>query len=174
MWLSTWQLLIQPFLTDWKMTVNSNRTKQYILPTSKDEIIEEIKLNASPVPPKKSSQNGKKYFKFNKKSSTGSSIKTSSSSSSSSNNSTSNSADSFTTRMRKFVSTGNAGNANAPASRRKQKKSESDLSNLSSTVSRSSSEPALNQPQEAFVKEAPSMISLYNRKPSKKKKSFFK
>ena len=72
--------------------------------------------------------------------------------------------------MRKFVSNGNPNNANAPVSRRK-KKSESDLS----TVSRSSSEPALNQPQEAFIKEAPSMTSLmYNKKTPKKKKHFFR
>ena len=85
----------------------------------------------------------------------------------------SNSGESFTARMRKFVSNGNQNNANAPVSRRKKKSDSS--SESTNTVSRSSSEPALNQPQEAFIKEAPSMGSLlYNKKPAKKKKSFFK
>ena len=138
---------------------------------------------------KKSSQNGKKYFKFNKKSSTGSTSTSSSKNSSSTNStSTNSSADSFTTRMRKFVSNGNQNNSNAPVSRRKKKSSaDSEVSNNSNTtarsVSRSSSEPALNQqPQEAFLKQAPinpmlvgSMSSLLNnKKPTKKKKSFFR
>ena len=138
---------------------------------------------------KKSSQNGKKYFKFNKKSSTGSTSTSSSKNSSSTNStSTNSSADSFTTRMRKFVSNGNQNNSNAPVSRRKKKSSaDSEVSNNSNntarSVSRSSSEPALNQqPQEAFLKQAPinpmlvgSMSSLLNnKKPTKKKKSFFR
>ena len=71
--------------------------------------------NYSATSAKKSSQNGKKYFKFNKKSSTGSTSTSSSKNSSSTNStSTNSSADSFTTRMRKFVSNGNQNNANAP------------------------------------------------------------
>lgn len=57
--------------------------------------------------------------------------------------------------MRKFVSNGNQNNAKAPVSRRKKKKnSESSDGNASVKLSKSSSEPALNQPQEAFVREA--------------------
>ena len=64
--------------------------------------------------------------------------------------------------MRKFVSNGNQNsNAKAPVSRRKKRSdSSSENSQQSSGVSRSSSEPALNQPQEAFVREAPSITSL--------------
>ena len=52
------------------MTVNVNKTR-HLFPMPKDEIIEEIRLNPSPLPVRKSTQNGgKKYFKFNKKSST--------------------------------------------------------------------------------------------------------
>ena len=75
--------------------------------------------------------------------------------------------------MRKFVSNGTTNsNAKAPVSRRK-KRGDSSIENSqsSSAVSRSSSEPALNDknlklnhPQEAFVREAPSVTSLNKTK----------
>ena len=73
-----------------------------------------------------------------------------------------NNEKSFSNKMRKFVSNGNQNsNAKAPVSRRKKRSdSSSENSQQSSGVSRSSSEPALNQPQEAFVREAPSITSL--------------
>ena len=79
-------------------------------------------------------------------------------------NGTSTNEKSFSNKMRKFVSNGNQNsNSKAPVSRKKAKRTDSSDNN-SSIVSRSSSEPALNQPQEAFVREAPSMNSLNKNK----------
>ena len=143
--------------------------------------IEEIKLNNSTTATPRhstssstksfvsSSSNGKdankksssKFFKFTKKSSGSSSSK-----------STPEPGKSLGNRMmRKFIPNGNnQNNANAPVSRRKQKKSESSESKEFLPVTRSSSEPALNQPhQEAgFMKEAPSMTSLSAKKSGKR------
>ena len=84
-----------------------------------------------------------------------------------------NNEKSFSNKMRKFVSNGTTNsNAKAPVSRRK-KRGDSSIENSqsSSAVSRSSSEPALNDknlklnhPQEAFVREAPSVTSLNKTK----------
>ena len=138
------------------MTVNEGSLQDI----TKDitDSIEVIKLsntvNKRTPSKKKSSSNS--FFAFKKKSST---------TSNESNNSYSenNKKKSFTSKMRKFVSNGNQNNANAPVQSRKKKKSDSsnsDSTRTPSAVSRSSSEPALNQPQEAFVREAPSMTSL--------------
>jgi hypothetical protein len=66
--------------------------------------------------------------------------------------------------MRKFVSKGGQNNVNAPVSKRKISKNKNNLALYNSNSdlnpgSRSLSESALNH-QEAFVKEAPSMMSL--------------
>ena len=140
------------------MTVNEGSLQDI----TKDitDSIEVIKLSNSHKTPKRTTPNKKSssssFFAFKKKSSA---------TSNESSNSTeqNNKKKSFTSKMRKFVSNGNQNNANAPVQSRKKKKSDSsnsDSTRTSSAVSRSSSEPALNQPQEAFVREAPSMTSL--------------
>lgn len=144
------------------MTVNIGSVQDL----SKDitDSIEVIKLssnNNKTRTPKKSS-----FFAFKKKSSNDNSER-----------STQTPKKSFTSKMRKFVSNGNQNNSNAPVQSRKKKKSDSshsDSTRTSSAVSRSSSEPALNQPTEAFVKEAPSMTSLAGQKPKKKRPMFRK
>ena len=141
------------------------------------DAIEEIKLHQEPIvlTPRRSmkkiqtstdsnsskSSNGKSsFFSFKKKTSKDHSNEKS-----------------FSSKMRKFVSNGNQNNAKAPVSRRK-KKLNKESGESDSQVSRSSSEPALNQqpqPQEAFVKEAPSMSAI-NQISSKKgrKKTVFR
>ena len=141
------------------MTVNEGSLQDI----TKDitDSIEVIKLSNSHKTPKRTTPNKKSssssFFAFKKKSSA------TSNESSNSNEQQNNKKKSFTSKMRKFVSNGNQNNANAPVQSRKKKKSDSsnsDSTRTSSAVSRSSSEPALNQPQEAFVREAPSMTSL--------------
>ena len=138
------------------MTVNEGSLQDI----TKDitDSIEVIKLSntVDKRTPSKKKSSSNSFFAFKKKSST---------TSNESNNSYSenNKKKSFTSKMRKFVSNGNQNNANAPVQSRKKKKSDSsnsDSTRTPSAVSRSSSEPALNQPQEAFVREAPSMTSL--------------
>ena len=149
------------------MTVNVGSVQDL----SKDitDSIEVIKLSSNTkhkpnnrTPSKKKSS----FFAFNKKKSSTTSNHSSTSNDSSEKSEKSNTQTpkkSFTSKMRKFVSNGNQNNANAPVQTRKKKKSDSshsDSTRTSSAVSRSSSEPALNVPTEAFVREAPSMTSL--------------
>lgn len=154
------------------MTVNVGRanassavTADLTLPNGQDlaDALEEIKLQT--VTPKKSikhlastessASSSKSFFTFRRKS-----------------KDTSNEKSFSNKMMRKFVSNGNSSsNSKAPVSLRRSKKKKSEQS--SSSVSRSSSEPALNQPQEAFVREAPSSAkhSTSNSGSGKKKKS---
>ena len=138
------------------MTVNKGSLQDITKDiTDSIEVIKLSNTNHKRTPSKKKSSNTS-FFAFKKKSST---------TSNESNNSSeqNNKKKSFTSKMRKFVSNGNQNNANAPVQSRKKKKSDSsnsDSTRTPSAVSRSSSEPALNQPQEAFVREAPSMTSL--------------
>ena len=170
------------------MTVNVERANgsvtNFSLPNGNDlaDAIEEIKLRQDPVTPRKSikkvqmnstdsnstSSNSTKsssknsFFTFKKKSrnSNTNTIQNGNSIGGNGNN-----EKSFSNKMRKFVSNGNQNsNTKAPVSRRKKRSDSSENSQQSSGVSRSSSEPALNQPQEAFVREAPSMTSLNKNK----------
>ena len=168
------------------MTVNVERANGSVtnlsLPNGNDlaDAIEEIKLRQDPVTPRKSikkvqmnstdsnstSSNSTKsssknsFFTFKKKSRNSMSIQNGNGVGGNGNN-----EKSFSNKMRKFVSNGNQNsNTKAPVSRRKKRSDSSENSQQSSGVSRSSSEPALNQPQEAFVREAPSMTSLNKNK----------
>ena len=181
------------------MTVNVERangsvTGNLSLPNGNDlaDAIEEIKLRTDPVTPRKSikkvhmnstdsastssasakSSNTKSsFFSFKKKSSKDNSQSIQNGNAVNGNGTTNEK--SFSNKMRKFVSNGTTNsNAKAPVSRRK-KRGDSSIENSqsSSAVSRSSSEPALNdknlklnQPQEAFVREAPSVTSLNKTK----------
>jgi len=178
------------------MTVNVERANgsvtNFSLPNGNDlaDAIEEIKLRQDPVTPRKSikkvqmnstdsnstSSNSTKsssknsFFTFKKKSrnSNTNTIQNGNSIGGNGNN-----EKSFSNKMRKFVSNGNQNsNTKAPVSRRKKRSDSSENSQQSSGVSRSSSEPALNQPQEAFVREAPSMTSLNKNKGGRKKAVF--
>ena len=178
------------------MTVNVERangsvTGNLSLPNGNDlaDAIEEIKLRTDPVTPRKSikkvhmnstdsastssasikSSSKTSFFSFKKKSKDNSTpSKTPSIQNGNAVNGNGNNEKSFSNKMRKFVSNGNTNsNAKAPVSRRKKRGDSSENSQPSSAVSRSSSEPALNdknlklnQPQEAFVREAPSVTSL--------------
>lgn len=181
------------------MTVNVERangsvTGNLSLPNGNDlaDAIEEIKLRTDPVTPRKSikkvhmnstdsastssasakSSNKKSsFFSFKRKSSKDNSQSIQNGNAVNGNGTTNEK--SFSNKMRKFVSNGTTNsNAKAPVSRRK-KRGDSSIENSqsSSAVSRSSSEPALNdknlklnQPQEAFVREAPSVTSLNKTK----------
>ena len=183
------------------MTVNVERangsvTGNLSLPNGNDlaDAIEEIKLRTDPVTPRKSikkvhmnstdsastssasikSSSKTSFFSFRKKSKDNSTpSKTPSIQNGSAVNGNGNNEKSFSNKMRKFVSNGNTNsNVKAPVSRRK-KRGDSSIENSqsSSAVSRSSSEPALNDknlklnhPQEAFVREAPSVTSLNKTK----------
>lgn len=176
---------------------NGSVTGNLSLPNGNDlaDAIEEIKLRTDPVTPRKSikkvhmnstdsastssasikSSSKTSFFSFKKKSkdnSTPSKTPSIQNGNAVNGNGTTNEK-SFSNKMRKFVSNGTQNsNAKAPVSRRK-KRGDSSLENSqpSSAVSRSSSEPALNdknlklnQPQEAFVREAPSVTSLNKTK----------
>jgi hypothetical protein len=183
------------------MTVNVERangsvTGNLSLPNGNDlaDAIEEIKLRTDPVTPRKSikkvhmnstdsastssasikSSSKTSFFSFRKKSKDNSTpSKTPSIQNGNAVNGNGNNEKSFSNKMRKFVSNGNTNsNVKAPVSRRK-KRGDSSIENSqsSSAVSRSSSEPALNDknlklnhPQEAFVREAPSVTSLNKTK----------
>ena len=177
---------------------NGSVTGNLSLPNGNDlaDAIEEIKLRTDPVTPRKSikkvhmnstdsastssasakSSTKNSFFSFKKKSSKDNSttpIKTPSIQNGNAVNGNGSNEKSFSNKMRKFVSNGTQNsNAKAPVSRRK-KRGDSSIENSqpSSAVSRSSSEPALNdknlklnQPQEAFVREAPSVTSLNKTK----------